>query len=382
MKRFCVKIGGGSYRELKENSKKKRRIVFYSPRGFTLVELLVVIAVIGALIALLLPAVQAAREAARRTQCVNNLKQLGLAQHNAHDVLNRLVPGGDLNITAATSRDLTPAWGLLIMPYMEMTALYDSFDKTETVAMAAASNAAGTLHTANKDLAATVISQYLCPSASDPEYQTTAAGAIKGLASVMFTRERVSFTSGNLYAGGRTHYVAVQGALENAADRTNNYYSLFERNYTGGSVTGHGAGCTESCAPNGCMPAIQRKNVEGMYIDFTKVTDGTSNTIMISEDCASLMSHWGHHYTLLVFKEDYAAPINQKPYGPFPKCAFGPSAFLAAAMFQFHDLRSMHPGGVNSVYADGRVSLTSASTELKMLRLLLNRMDGEMVVSP
>jgi hypothetical protein len=79
----------------------------------------VVIAVIGVLIALLLPAVQAAQT----HECVNNLKQLGLAQHNAHDVLNRLVPGGDLNITISPVRDITPAWGLLILPYMEMTAL-------------------------------------------------------------------------------------------------------------------------------------------------------------------------------------------------------------------------------------------------------------------
>ncbi|MDR1140110.1 MAG: hypothetical protein LBL62_00355, partial [Planctomycetaceae bacterium] len=87
------------------------------------------------------------------------------------------------------------------------------------------------------------------------------------------------------------------------------------------------------------MPAIQVKNKDGMYIDFTKITDGTSNTIMISEDCASFLSHWGQHYTILVFKQDHAAPINQKPYKPFPNCATGSGPFGTSNMWQFHDLR-------------------------------------------
>ena len=74
-------------------------------RGFTLIELLVVIAIIGVLIGLLLPAVQAAREAARRAQCINNLKQLGLAMHNYHDV-NGSFPLGDSD--AAARRPIRP----------------------------------------------------------------------------------------------------------------------------------------------------------------------------------------------------------------------------------------------------------------------------------
>ncbi len=89
--------------------------------GFTLVELLVVIAIIGILIALLLPAVQAAREAARRSQCTNNMKQLGIALHNYHDTYKSFVPrkqGTDTN-----SNRLSGFIGLL--PFMEQTAMYD-----------------------------------------------------------------------------------------------------------------------------------------------------------------------------------------------------------------------------------------------------------------
>src|SRR5688500_17646541 len=96
--------------------------------AFTLVELLVVIAIIGVLVALLLPAVQAAREAARRSQCSNNLKQLGLAAHNFHDTQNKLPssirPGG--LTTAPRIAGLT-----LLLPFIEQKNAYDKYDQTK-----------------------------------------------------------------------------------------------------------------------------------------------------------------------------------------------------------------------------------------------------------
>src|SRR5215471_15422897 len=106
----------------------RRSSRFWEYTGFTLIELLVVIAIIAVLIALLLPAVQQAREAARRTQCKNNLKQIGLALHNYHDTFNTLMPlaFGDGGVAGAVRP--TWAWSVMMLPYIDQGPLYNSLN--------------------------------------------------------------------------------------------------------------------------------------------------------------------------------------------------------------------------------------------------------------
>jgi prepilin-type N-terminal cleavage/methylation domain-containing protein/prepilin-type processing-associated H-X9-DG protein len=114
-------------RERRQSLWKCSAVLRICSAGFTLVELLVVIAIIGILIALLLPAVQAARESARRTQCVNNLKQMSLAAHNFHSARKHLPPGWTYISTTAAMREAT--WIVHCMPFVEEAGLYDVIDQ-------------------------------------------------------------------------------------------------------------------------------------------------------------------------------------------------------------------------------------------------------------
>ena len=129
------------------------------PHGFTLVELLVVIAIIGILIALLLPAVQAAREAARRTQCQNNLKQIGLAIHNYHDTF-KAYPYSRV--------DTRETWAVLILPYMELKNLQDLWDFKKN-------------YYSQSDAVRLVnVAGYICPTRRAPPQISTAGDVLQG----------------------------------------------------------------------------------------------------------------------------------------------------------------------------------------------------------
>ena len=127
--------------------------------GFTLVELLVVIAIIGILIALLLPAVQAAREAARRSQCSNNMKQIGVALHNYHDSHKTFPPRGvfgDGSSPAARKPPYHYTWLAMILPYLEQQPLYDATDWNLPI-----------YGTSPQPICSTLLPALLCPTDSD-----------------------------------------------------------------------------------------------------------------------------------------------------------------------------------------------------------------------
>ncbi len=231
-----------------------------SPRrvAFTLIELLVVIAIIAILIALLVPAVQKVREAAARAQCQNNLKQIGLAFHNFHEVYKLLPPG--------TPRDVGytyPAgWATYILPYIEQNAMYGQVVMNQAFATAGPWNVPPTPTPNWVKLQNFVCPTYVCPSSPLPALIETDPG---------------DNGSGNWQQAG--NYVGIMGAVtssNNPADPTGGTRWMDCSNATpdycnfGGYLTSNGV----------VFP--------GSRVRLTDITDGTSNTIMVGEQ-----SDWG-----------------------------------------------------------------------------------------
>lgn len=173
-------------------------------RGFTLVELLVVIAIIGMLVALLLPAVQAAREAARRSQCLNNLKQIGLAMHGYADTFRRLPSASTSPVDVGVwnyefdSRVHIHSWASLILPFLEDSSLHSIVDYRVSA-----------LDPANRTAAAMVLPVYRCPSFAGLDY--SAEPKYKAISESLAIRNYVAMGAtsvGSLWspgADGRRH---------------------------------------------------------------------------------------------------------------------------------------------------------------------------------
>ncbi|PQO39987.1 DUF1559 domain-containing protein [Blastopirellula marina] len=311
-------------------------------RGFTLVELLVVIAIIGVLIALLLPAVQQAREAARRMQCTNNFKQVGLALHNYHDTYLKF-PFATIGSTDANkdenginnSRNRY-SWMQMILPQMEQTAVYDKF--MEEV------HGPSLLNPYATSVRDTQISSLICPT--DPNGGKICGGGSYGL-------------SGNVLL---VH--GLQGLYNSAT----------------GDQYGTGA--------------------SGLFYVRSKtrmadVTDGTTNTAMASEiiqipDTSSQNDRRGAYWLVTnaanVTIATYYNPnsllpstVDRQPSGYYVNYAKAPCAGPTGGGNYRCSARSYHTGGVNVLLADASVRFAPETMDNLVWQGLGTRSGGEVL---
>jgi prepilin-type N-terminal cleavage/methylation domain-containing protein/prepilin-type processing-associated H-X9-DG protein len=217
-------------------------------RGFTLIELLVVIAIIAVLIALLLPAVQAAREAARRAQCVNNLKQIGLAVHNYISTIDALPPSGSSHASIGntlTNQPVTNPYGMKprILPYMEQMTVYNAINFSLDPEWGNFNGWEG----ANMTAKAMRISSFLCPS--------------------------------DLRKGNRNNRGATDGSQAQVTNYMNNIGG--NRWYNGGAPDG--PAYFPGTTPNNTVGGGFNEAMTRPIITLASIVDGTSNTAAWSE---------------------------------------------------------------------------------------------------
>jgi prepilin-type N-terminal cleavage/methylation domain-containing protein len=235
-----------------------------SRRGFTLIELLVVIAIIAILIALLLPAVQQAREAARRTECKNNLKQIGIALHNHHDVRKEL-PAGLARCTGATctGNDRGMGWGAYLLPFIEQNNLADNI---KTMTLAGQKNAAGEqvsllceCPTGNpQQQLRTIIKAYQCPSAAMPDRSNDNCA-----------RSNYNGCAGGNFNNGVLNQDGATVSFRDITDGLSNTITVVE------VATAPGAG--SAAFPRWPGASDDNRNTALRQLDATHLPNGTSN---------------------------------------------------------------------------------------------------------
>jgi prepilin-type N-terminal cleavage/methylation domain-containing protein/prepilin-type processing-associated H-X9-DG protein len=310
-------------------------------RGFTLVELLVVIAIIGILVALLLPAIQAAREAARRSQCVNNLKQLGVAFQNYHDTYKKL-PIGAYSCCWGT-------WQMAILPFIEEQQLADvyqfvpgdyfddryRYDNNE-------SNAPGLKPPMrNLDVTSKRIATLTCPS-DEPQVANGYPNA----------KEGVTFHN----------YVANFGNTNHTGTSLGAGATLIK--YFGSPLIGH--------EPDPQTGKIQRDKVT----TFRRITDGLSKTLLVAETVQGQggdlrgFTWWGWAAGFEAFASPNGSDPDrmQRPGDCKNELVPNPPCLPAAGPLFNNAARSRHPGGVNVAMCDASVQFVVNDVDLATWR--------------
>jgi prepilin-type N-terminal cleavage/methylation domain-containing protein len=291
-------------------------------RAFTLVELLVVIAIIGILVALLLPAVQAAREAARRTSCFNNMKQIGLALHMYHDTYGEMPPGWFAQ--HPTTRQPywlgQPGWGWAarLLPFLEQENVKDNLIDFNTPMT----------HAKHDEVRQTFLPIYRCPSdIGDKSFVLPAGPMPKPNYNPGFTATEVS----------SSNYIGVFGTIQML----------------------HACGGGGDCIGNGSL-------VFSRGFRFSDITDGLSQTYVVGErNSEHSRSTW-----LGVFAGAAHAP------GRITAVATTPPNSVKGAPFNFS---SFHPAGTNFLAADGSVRLVAETIDRQTYHALCTRSDGDVV---
>lgn len=316
-------------------------------RGFTLVELLVVIAIIGVLVALLLPAVQAAREAARRMRCQNNLKQIGLASHNHHDVTGEL--------PRAFSPTTGLSWHVYILPYIEQQALFNAFDTTTN-------NPAHTAPNRNDPHGLMIIQTYQCASCSVKRQLFNPPNNTNG------TTDLIPPNTGTPAAV--PHYYGVNGPRGGVGNGGGGG--------GGGGVSSYPVGTTlHEGVPAATSGMFQRDGT----IRMARVTDGVSNTIMVAE-MSWVSPQYGTRYrTWVRGGDEYAGVVAGRPsFVVSGRNVTNPinSILTANLIVPYNDMPfgSMHPGGMNVCLGDGSVRFVSQNLSMSTYRALSSRDEG------
>jgi prepilin-type N-terminal cleavage/methylation domain-containing protein/prepilin-type processing-associated H-X9-DG protein len=353
-------------------------------RAFTLVELLVVIAIIGILVALLLPAVQSAREAARRTQCLNRLKQIGLACLN-HESAKGYFPSAakcDLEPGATAANPTYTCWSYLaqVMSYMEEQSFKDALDMRYHWQRDVSD---GAQYPANRTLLYnTAVPQFRCPSEPDIEVTFTDPPSGGG-----------KTEQSNL----RAHYMAVMGAevsCQSPAQTSTNfpdYTYTFTYDNTGGDGCDNGGGT----ANNGVMFVRGYDHGPGgqVKIAFTdskvkmkSITDGSSHTFMVGEISwlAGPQRIWavGSASFTVPSRFNYTAKNLQHPlaYCFRPDTTNNPNQQPVASCDNNNmSFGSLHPGGTHFAMCDGSVQFIRDDVSLAVLRAMASRKSTDTV---
>jgi prepilin-type processing-associated H-X9-DG protein len=293
---------------------------------------LVVIAIIAVLIALLLPAVQSAREAARRMQCTNNLKQIGLGLHNYNQANNALPYGTGICCTPAGGN-----WSTFVLPFMELTASYNALNQD-----------LGYNTPANSTIVTTVISTFVCPSDPDASQPITTRFAAHDASPAMMLWYPASM--------GPTH-MDLCDFCPNKTPSSSNYCC---QGYNFGT-NGNGADI-----PPGTFAGMFGRTTHA--VGFNEVSDGLSNTFMVGETLPKGCTFMG------VFSQNFPLSGTIIPLNTFETA-------VDDRWWRTCGFKSRHPGGGNMMMGDGSVRFIKQSINFVTWNNLGTRAGGEIVSS-